>query len=458
MTNVDQSRIRFLKEAPFGRGPVVCIMARDQRVSDNWALLHAQHLALELKKPLVVLLPITAEYPELTRRQAAFMIAGLRETVRDLARLNIPAAVPSGAKSVISLDALLPKLQPGAIVTDFSPLRASRMWKQQLAERIAIPLIEADAHNIVPAWVASDKQEYAAYTLRPKIHRQLGRYLTDFPAPVKHPFGYAGSVVAPDWNTIENAVVTDDSVAAVGNFTAGSRAALDVMSKFLTNKLAAYNDGRNDPNVGAQSQLSPYLHFGQISAQRVALEAQRYQDDIPSQEAFLEELIVRRELSDNFCLYNPRYDSLDGFPDWARTTLNEHRHDPRPYLYSRDDFEAAATHDELWNAAQNELVLTGKMHGYMRMYWAKKILEWSPTPEDALAAALYLNDKYELDGRDPNGYTGVAWSIGGVHDRPWFERDVFGKVRYMSEGGCRRKFDVSGYIDRISRLRSEVAL
>jgi len=457
MGKLDQSRVRFLNEAPFGRGPVTYAMARDQRANDNWALLHAQHLALEMKQPLVVLLPLTAEYPELTRRQAAFMIAGLKETVSDLARLNIPAAVPSGNRSVTSLDALLDNLKPGAIVTDFAPLRASRLWKQQVAERIAIPLIEADAHNIVPAWVTSDKQEYAAYTLRPKIHRQLGRYLTEFPNPVKHPFSYTGRLAPPDWNKIEKAIVTDDSIPAVDAFTAGSRAAFDVMSKFLTNKLTAYNDGRNDPNVDAQSQLSPYLHFGQISAQRVALEAQRYQDDIASQETFLEELIVRRELSDNFCLYNPHYGSFDGFPNWARATLNEHRHDPRPYLYSQGDFEAAATHDELWNAAQNEMVITGKMHGYMRMYWAKKILEWSPTPESALATALYLNDKYELDGRDPNGYTGVAWSIGGVHDRPWFERDVFGKVRYMSESGCRRKFDVSGYIDRISRLRSEAA-
>jgi len=457
MDKLDQSRVRFLKEAPFGHGPVIYAMARDQRVSDNWALLHAQQLALEMKQPLLVLLPLAAEYPELTRRQAAFMIAGLRKTVGELARLNIKTAVPPGDGSADDLKDLLRRLKPGAVVTDFSPLRASRSWKQRLAERFAIPLIEVDAHNIVPAWAASDKKEYAAYTLRPKIHRQIGRYLTELPNPVKHPFSYAGRLASPDWSKFEKAIVTDDSVPAVDAFTAGSRAALEVMSKFLTNKLTAYNDGRNDPNVDAQSQLSPYLHFGQLSAQRVALETQRYQDDIASQESFLEELVVRRELSDNFCLYNDRYDSFDGFPEWGRTTLGEHRHDPRPYLYSPDDFETAATHDELWNAAQNEMVVTGKMHGYMRMYWAKKILEWSPAPESALATALYLNDRYELDGHDPNGYTGVAWSIGGVHDRPWFERDVFGKVRYMSENGCRRKFDVSGYIDRISRLRSGVA-
>jgi deoxyribodipyrimidine photo-lyase len=238
---------------------------------------------------------------------------------------------------------------------------------------------------------------------------------------------------------------------------AGADSAMDTLGSFLEERLSSYAVGRNDPNAHAQSGLSPYLHFGQISAQRVALEAQRFDGHVASQEAFLEELIVRRELSDNFCFYNANYDSLAAFPAWARSSFNQHRQDPRPHLYSRDNFESAATHDRLWNAAQIEMVVSGKMHGYLRMYWAKKILEWSETPEDALTAALYLNDKYELDGRDPNGYAGVAWSIGGVHDRPWFERDVFGKVRYMSERGCRGKFDVPAYIARMERLRAEVA-
>jgi deoxyribodipyrimidine photo-lyase len=182
----------------------------------------------------------------------------------------------------------------------------------------------------------------------------------------------------------------------------------------------------------------------------VALEVQRFDSDTQAQEEFLEELIVRRELTDNFCLYNEQYDSFDGFPNWARATLDEHRADPRAYLYSRDDFESGQTHDDLWNAAQGQMVATGRMHGYMRMYWAKKILEWTVSPEVALETAIYLNNKYQLDGNDPNGYVGVAWSIGGVHDRPWFERDIFGKVRYMSYDGCRRKFDVDQYIRRIN--------
>jgi deoxyribodipyrimidine photo-lyase len=200
------------------------------------------------------------------------------------------------------------------------------------------------------------------------------------------------------------------------------------------------------------SDLSPYLHFGQIASQRVAWEVRRAEAPAEAKQAFLEELIVRRELADNFCYYNPAYDQVAGFPAWAQQTLDQHRRDPRDYLYELPDWEAGRTHDDLWNAAQLEMVRRGKMHGYLRMYWAKKILEWSATPEEALATAIYLNDRYELDGRDPNGYTGVAWSIGGVHDRPWGERPVFGKIRYMSRAGCQRKFNVEQYIAWVREL------
>ncbi len=201
-----------------------------------------------------------------------------------------------------------------------------------------------------------------------------------------------------------------------------------------------------------QSRLSPYLHFGQLSAQRVALEVQAFDADIPAQEAFLEQLVVRRELSDNFCFHEPAYDRCEGFPAWALKTLEAHRRDPRPYLYALDEFEEARTHDPLWNAAQSQMVASGRMHGYLRMYWAKKILEWTESPEKAMRVAVYLNDRYQLDGRDPNGYAGIAWCIGGVHDRAWGERPVFGKVRYMSAGGARRKFDVAAYLEKVERL------
>jgi deoxyribodipyrimidine photo-lyase len=209
---------------------------------------------------------------------------------------------------------------------------------------------------------------------------------------------------------------------------------------------------RNDPAKDGQSNLSPYMHFGHISAQRIALDVSMSDINKESREAFLEELIVRRELSDNFCFYNAHYDNFDGFPEWGKKTLNAHRKDKREYLYNIKQFENAETHDDLWNAAQIQMLKTGKMHGYMRMYWAKKILEWTESPEKAMEIAIYLNDRYELDGRDPNGYTGIAWSIGGLHDRAWNERPVFGKIRYMSYNGCKTKFDVIKYIEYVKSL------
>ncbi len=187
-----------------------------------------------------------------------------------------------------------------------------------------------------------------------------------------------------------------------------------------------------------------------LAPQRVALAVQYAHAPREAKDTYLEELIIRRELSDNYCLYNPHYDTVEGFPAWAKTTLNAHRNDPREFVYSYEEFDHGETHDALWNAAQLQMVRTGKMHSYMRMYWAKKILEWSKTPEDALATAIALNDRYELDGRDPNGYVGVAWSIGGVHDRPWFNRPIFGAVRYMNANGCAKKFDVNRYIAQVT--------
>jgi deoxyribodipyrimidine photo-lyase len=232
----------------------------------------------------------------------------------------------------------------------------------------------------------------------------------------------------------------------------GYKNGMKMFENFLENKIKTYNDDRNNPNLGAVSNLSPYLHFGQISAQRVAFETNEIiRND--KKDSFLEELIVRKDLADNFCYFNQYYDNINGFPNWAQESHKIHIKDKREYIYTRHQLEYSQTHDPLWNAAQEEMVKTGKMHGYLRMYWAKKILEWTHTPEDAMEIAIYLNDKYELDGRDPNGYTGIAWSIGGVHDRPWFTHTIFGKIRYMSFNGCKSKFDVVGYINKIKEIK-----
>jgi deoxyribodipyrimidine photo-lyase len=234
--------------------------------------------------------------------------------------------------------------------------------------------------------------------------------------------------------------------------TGGTAAACRRLAAFVAGDLDRYAIGRNDPGRTIRSGLSPYLHFGQISPLTVALAVQAESRRAPDAvAAYLEELVVRRELSMNFVHRTPGYDRYDGLPEWARRTLATHAHDPRPALYDLAGLEAADTHDPCWNAAQTELRVTGMMHGYMRMYWGKKILEWSPAPDAAFDRALTLNNRYHIDGRDANGFAGVAWCF-GTHDRPWSERPVFGKVRYMTEGGLRRKFDMDSYIARCRNM------
>ena len=441
---MNAARVRMIRGGPIGAGPVVYWMSRDQRVRDNWALLYAQQKALEKKAPLAVVFCLVPRFLDAAARQYAFMLEGLKSVESDLEKKGIPFFFLSG-EPASALPRFLHGSRAGLLVTDFSPLAISRGWKQKVAGHLSVPFHEVDAHNVVPCWEASEKLEFGAYTIRPKITRLLPQYLEEFPALRRHPVAWGSPVGRTAWDAGAALRKVDRSVGPVEGIEAGEKAAAKTLKRFLVNRLGSYDQARNDPTLEGQSDLSPYIHFGQISAQRVALEV-RAAETGPSAAAFLEELIVRRELADNFCWYNARYDAFDGFPAWAQKTLNEHRKDPREYLYELSVFEAAGTHDGLWNAAQRQLVRTAKMHGYMRMYWAKKILEWSRSPEEALAVGIHLNDRYSLDGRDPNGYVGMAWSVGGVHDRAWAERPVYGKIRYMNANGCRRKFDVEMYV------------
>jgi deoxyribodipyrimidine photo-lyase len=444
---VKRARIRSLNQEAPRPGPVVYWMSRDQRVKDNWALLYAQELALSLGRPLGVVFCLAPAFLGATLRQYGFMLKGLREVSRDLDNLNIPFFLLRGDPPQ-ELGRFVENHPVGAVVSDFSPLRLVREWRSAAAQNLKVSLEEVDAHNIVPCWVASPKAEYGAYTLRPKLKRLLPEFLEEFPELARHPITWEGERPEIPWENLAAALAIDFSVPEVTWLTPGERAASTQLGHFLEQQLPFYQERRNDPTQGGQSDLSPYLHFGQMAPQRVALEVEDCQGHDASREAFLEELIVRRELSDNFCFYQPYYDIFAGFPTWAQKTLNQHREDRREYLYPLEALELARTHDDLWNAAQREMVQRGKMHGYMRMYWAKKLLEWTASPEEAQALAIYLNDKYELDGRDPNGYAGIAWSIGGVHDRAWFERPIFGKIRYMSYKGCRSKFNIEAYINQ----------
>ena len=438
-------RVKSLNNEQSIDGPVIYWMSRDQRVRHNWSLLFARHLSQESGQPLIVIFNLVPSYPEATLRHYDFMLKGLMEVEKKLGTLNIPFVVLFG-NPASELPRCIENRKGGAVVADFSPLKIFRAWKKKVLEQISVPFYEVDAHNIVPCRSASDKLEFSARTIRPKIKNHLDTFLKGFPELKRQPEKRKTAVPPVDWKRLRETLRIDTTVTPVSWIDPGENAAQKMLKEFIEKRLNIYAEQRNDPNAHAVSNLSPYLHFGQISAQYVALEVQKSRVQQTCKDAFLEELIVRRELADNYCLYNEQYDSLSGIHPWAKKTLDRHRNDTRDYLYALDDFEQAETHDPLWNAAQTELKKTGKMHGYLRMYWAKKILEWTPDPETAFDIALHLNDKYSLDGRDPNGFTGVAWSIGGVHDRAWFERPVFGKIRYMNYNGCVRKFNVDTYI------------
>ena len=451
MSVVHPNRIKQLQSGSLKGKTVLYWMQRDKRVYDNWALLHAQDLALQNGYSLMVCFNYIGDFPSSNIRQYDFLFQGLYETEKSLKKLNISFRLLNGTPKN-ELPKLILKEEIAILVTDFSPLRFHRRRTKKISNSINIPFYIVDSNNIVPIWVTSEKQEWGAYTIRPKIQKHLGEFLTEIPKLKRHSVNINSPGWDIDWPNIYKKLNVDNSVVPVDWLLPGEKAAQKQLEYFSKLPIENYTNHRNNPNQDVLSNMSPFLHFGHISSQRVALNLS--QIDTIENKSILEQLIVRRELAANFCFYNNIYDSFDGFPNWAKESLYYHTNDKREYLYPPEAFETAETHDDLWNAAQLQMVYTGKMHTYMRMYWAKKILEWSPSPEIALQTAIDLNDKYELDGRDANGYTGIAWSLGGVHDRPWFERPVYGKIRYMSYNGCKNKFDISEYIANMNLLKS----
>jgi len=438
-------------------------MQASQRVNYNHALEFAIERANKLNKSLSVFFVLNTDFPEANLRHYQFMLEGLKEIREKLKKRNIKFNVflgdPEDIVTKIAENSAL-------IITDRDYLKTTKKWRKNIAENINCPLVQVESNLIVPVEEASPKEEYAAYTIRKKINKKLDYYLEELEKrQIKHPsvnkeFNFS--------NKLENENITkyfknnnlaeltqkldiDKSIKPVSHYKGGEEQAKNYLYDFITNKLDKYHELSNDPTKDYLSHLSPYLHFGQISPLLVALEIKEKYS--PGQEEFLDQLIIRRELSFNFVYYNKDYDqSLKSIlPDWAYTTLEEHKNDLREYIYSQEEFEKAATHDKYWNAAQKEMKITGKMHGYMRMYWAKKILEWTPSPQDAFEISLYLNNKYSLDGRDPNSYAGIAWCF-GKHDRAWKERKVFGKTRYMNANGLNRKFAADLYVQQIEQL------
>jgi len=423
---------------------VVYLMSRDQRLEDNHALLLAQAEAKRLELPLTIVFVLRHQNGHRAFEHYAFMIEGLRELAQTAARLHISFQL------VDAVTAMKAFASAAAVYTDFSPLRGARRWQERLAQKLHCPVVQVDTHNIVPVWVASDKQEFAARTLRSKINRLLPDFLISPGQLERHPYGKPETKIDEEHIQQVLAALRRNGQKLIRQ--SGEKAAHAQCKDFIKQRLDGYAERRNDPVQDGLSGLSPYMHFGQISSLRVALEvmAAKNERNAADFDAFLEELIVRKELSDNFCYYNTQYDNLAGAPDWAKATLAKHAQDERAFIYSRQELADGLTHDAAWNASQQQLKKTGKMHGYMRMYWAKKVLEWSESPEQAIEHLIYLNDFYSIDGADSNGYVGILWSVAGLHDRPWFERPIFGTVRYMNENGLRRKFALDDYIQKFA--------
>ncbi len=437
------------------RDYVLYWMQQAQRAEWNHALEFAVRQANDLRLPLLAVFGLTQRFPDANQRHYAFLLEGLAETQRTLrdrgVRLLVCRQPPMEAVADLGSEAAL-------IVTDRGYLRIQRQWRQRVAERATCRVIQVESDVVVPIETASPKEEYAARTLRPKIHDHWERFMVPlvddtlerdlgangdgalFPAEVD-PAHLAEHLHELRLNRDADPVDT---------FRGGTSQAHARLEHFLEHGLPRYAAERNDATADAVSHMSPYLHLGQISPLEIALRV-RSTDGVAEENkaAYLEELVVRRELSMNYCFYNPHYDRYEGVPSWARETLAARAADPRPYIYTAHELETAQTHDPYWNAAQREMVHLGKMHGYLRMYWGKKILEWVEDPAEALAIALTLNNRYELDGRDPNGYAGVAWCF-GKHDRPWPGREILGTVRSMTAAGLARKMDIDGYVRQVA--------
>ena len=450
---IEPERIRFLNQQEIKDRPyVIYWMQSSQRAEYNHALIYAIDEAKRLDKDLVVYLGITDSYPQANLRHYSFMLEGLSEVKETLRSSNIRMVIcrcsPEDGMIMLSRNAAL-------AVTDMGYMRHEKSWRSRCAQIIDCPLIQVETNVIVPVETASPKEEYSAATLRSKLEKLKDRFIV-LPEENMYEGRYVDEDLISELDISDTASVLalldiDRSVGSAENFRGGTSEAKKLLDHFLEEKFLYYGPKRNEPSQDWCSNLSPYLHFGQISPLYVYIRALHHEAADPdfseSRKSFLEELFVRRELAMNFVHYNENYDSCECLPDWAKKTLAKHMADPRMYIYTREQLENALTHDEYWNAAQTELVKKGKMQGYMRMYWGKKVLEWSSSPREAYETLLYLNNRYELDGRDPNGYAGVAWCF-GKHDRPWGEREIFGNVRYMAYSGLKRKFSMDRYVEK----------
>ncbi|HEY3742540.1 MAG TPA: deoxyribodipyrimidine photo-lyase [Bryobacteraceae bacterium] len=457
-----RERVRLLNQAPFRQNAryIIYWAQMNRRTASNHGLAYAIELANGMALPVLYYEGLTCSYPYASDRLHQFILENVPGTAEDLRKAGIGYTFHLRRRTSDPNDALYRlALNAAAVVTDDYPTFVARRHNAHVPARLDVPYFVVDSSCIVPM-SRLEKREYAAYTIRPRIHRILDQYLQPFEMPTVTKRWKADQDVAAlhtnvtprNISSLVQSCEIDHSIAASTTFRGGSQQAHELLDYFVAQNLARYASKRNEPSAHVTSDLSPYLHFGNISSLEIALKVKSHAATaglIPDE--FLEELIVRRELAFNFARFTDDPESLENLPNWALATLAKHDSDPRDYTYSREEWERANTHDALWNATQKELLLRGKIHGYYRMYWGKKIVEWSASHKEALAVMIYLHDKYALDGRDPNTYTNILWCL-GLHDRPWIERPVFGMIRYMSGDGMKRKTNTAAYIKEIEYL------
>jgi deoxyribodipyrimidine photo-lyase len=451
---VHETRIQRLNDLEPQKGRYVLYwMQQSQRAEYNHALEYAVQLANALGQGVLVGFGLTEDYPEANLRHYTFMLEGLLETQASLYKRGIKMIIRRGSPVDVALTL---GTNASLIVCDRGYLRHQKTWRTQVARSAPCGVVQVESDVVVPIEVVSQKAEYAARTIRPKIYQHLNDYLVPFKSSAvkKSSLGLKikGMGITESAAILERLSVDRGISPVTPFFKGGTSQGKARFHEFIKKRLCRYVENRNQPQTDDISHMSPYLHFGHLSPLYLALQMKGVDKRLSeAREAYLEELIVRRELAMNFVNYTLNYDSYACIPQWAMKTLKQHQKDRREYTYSRGQLENAKTHDEYWNAAMREMKMTGFMHNYMRMYWGKKILEWSRTPEHAFRTMLAINNKYFLDGRDPNSYAGVSW-VFGVHDRAWFERPIFGKIRYMAASGLERKCDIRGYVKKVESL------
>jgi deoxyribodipyrimidine photo-lyase len=452
---IQPSRIKVLKDGPENPAGkyVLYWLGLSQRACFNPALEHAVDEANARNLPVVVCYGIAEGFPEVNARHWTFLLEGLAEIGPALAKRRIGFVARREGGPVET--ALAYAADAALVIIDRNYLKPIRAFYDNFVARAPCRVVQVEGDVVVPVETASPKHDYAARTLRPKIYRQWEDYLHPLAErDVRRPadeLKLESTLNLADIAGIVAGLKCDHSVGAVKRFKGGHSEADGRLHRYLAGPFAHYATVRGRPEAGAASHMSPYLHFGQISPVAIALAVRSAKGgDAEDRAAYLEELVVRRELAMNHVFYQSDYDELTGIPDWCRKTLQEHRRDRRPYVYTREQFEAGETHDRYWNAAMQEMRETGYMHNHMRMYWGKKIVQWSRSPEEAWEIALRLNNKYFIDGRDANSFTNVGWLF-GLHDRPWGTQPVFGTVRSMSEASL-KKFDADGYVEEVARL------